>query len=570
MPPTPATPPKRTRAYTTTSGERVTKFNDGTETRVSTTPTTTTPVPPPTTDIPVAAIDGGTSPVQMPPTPTLPKDTSVVTEAKAASERIAQEGVNQAQANFDKENARTSDTEQRILQLMGIANTEGARRTQEEEARGVNQYSDSLRQLQETLLSQSQELDQFDLDNVNTIEQMRVEGSRKDITKRTFNAQSAEANLQMAVQRAGKVATARTTLAQIESTRGNLEQATEQVDKALKAIYEPVRQALQMEQFFLQRNDKRFDFAQQELSKARQTQIDRQFAEIDRAQSLSDSAVMSGYAGAEEIKQLTALSGDPVAQAAYAQGIVAQGAREMMALERMAKNASISASGLSSRKSLMDLALAGDLQAISQLGFDPGAPIRAKEAVEQDKILSNQISKQDDIIDRLTKVSSMTSAIKSSTGAFQNSFLRGLLPETTGETNVEGVGTINTGRMGSISGGLEAMQDKAAFLTEMNYLLAGEGFQQFSKLKEEGVNLTPVSELEFNKIMGSANMLSSAAQMKDGKIVGFGNLAPEVVQREINTMIAGAAKIRDEKAAIRAGVPYEELLMLQQSVQTAQ
>jgi len=567
MPPTPSPKIPRVKArYTTVDGRRMQSFSDGTSEQINL-PTkdqaaqlgSPTPAPSttPTTDIPVGAIDGAPTGLKL---PELPQISDAAGPAKTAAGAFLEKSQAEANTRLQQTEAKGTASENKVRELMGLANTESATRDKLEETRGVTGIEEQMRKAEESIASQIAEIDAFDLQNVTDLEGMRIEGSKRDLSKRTFGAQAAEFNLQRTIERAGMAAGLRATVAGNLALQGNLEAATEQVDKALKAIYDPIRQGLEMEKFFLQRNDVRLGEDRAEARELRMKGIDRQFKEIDRAQDLSDQAVMSGYAGASEIKQLTSLSGDPVAQAAYAQTIVAQGAREMMALERAAKNASISASGLSSRKALMDLAVAGDPKAIAQLGFDPGAPARQKLAMEQDKILSSQIDKQNNIIDRLTKVSGMTGAIKSSTGVIQSGFLTGLLPKG-------GAGAVTPG---DITGGFKGQQNKAEFLSEINYLLAGEGFQQFSKLKEEGVNLTPVSELEFNKIMGSANMLSSAAQMKDGKITGFGNLSPEVIQREINTMIQGAATIRDEKAAIRAGVSYEELLMLQQSVSTAQ
>jgi hypothetical protein len=497
--------------------------------------------------------------------PNVPNVQDTAPQAKTAAEQYLNQLQTEAQTRLQKSEQAGTESENKIRTLMGLQNTEADTRAKLEESRGVTSIENQMREAEQSIASQIAELDAFDLSNVTDLEAMRLDASRNDITKRTFGAQAAEFNLQRTVERAGMAAGLRATVAGNLALQGNLEAATEQVDKALKAVYDPIRQGLEMEKFFLERNDARLGADRAEARDLRMKAIDRQFQEIDRAQSLSDSAVASGYAGAAEIKQLTALSGNPTAQAEYAQQIVARGAREMMALERAAKNASISASGLSARKSLMDLALAGDQNAVRQLGFDPGAPARNKAMVEQDKILGSQIDKQNTIIDRLTKVSGMTGGIKASTGLLQSGFLQGMLQPTAKTTEIAGQ-TINTSGGFTAQSGFRTVQEKAEFLTEMNYLLAGEGFQQFSKLKDEGVNLTPVSELEFNKIMASANMLSSAAEMKDGKIVGFGNLSPDVIKREINTMIAGAAQIRDEKAAIKAmGVDaYYELLALQQ------
>lgn len=571
MPPAPTTAPKVKAKYTNIkTSERVTSFNDGTKTSAPTTPAIspvtapTSPVAPPTTNIPVGAIDGAPQGLQL---PDLPQISDAAGPAKTAAGAFLEKAQAQANIKLQETEGKGTASENKIRALMGLANTESATRDKLDDTRGVTGIEDQMRNAEESIARQIAEIDAFDLQNVTDLEGMRIDGSKRDLSKRTFGAQAAEFNLQRTVERAGMAAGLRATVAGNLALQGNLEAATEQVDKALKAIYDPIRQELEMEKFFLQRNDVRLGEDRAESRELRMKGIDRQFAEIDRAQDLSDQAVMSGYAGANEIKQLTALSGDPVAQAAYAQTIVAQGAREMMALEQAAKRASINASNASSaassvarRANLMELAVAGDPQAIAQLGFDPGAPARQKLAMEQDKVLSSQIDKQNNIIDRLSKVSGMTGAINSSTGVIKSGFLTGLLPSGGG-------GAVTPG---DITGGFRGQQNKAEFLSEVNYLLAGEGFQQFSKLKEEGVNLTPVSELEFNKIMGSANMLSSAAQMKDGKITGFGNLSPDVIRRELNTMIQGAATIRDEKAAIRSGVPYDELLMLQQSVSTAQ
>jgi hypothetical protein len=188
------------------------------------------------------------------------------------------------------------------------------------------------------------ELDQFDIDNVNTIESMRVDASRRDITKRTFNAQSAEANIQMAVQRANAVASTRATIAGIEATQGNLAAATEQVDKALKGIYEPIRQGMQMEMFFLQRNDKQFDAAQKELANVKMMGMQYELQQIERAESAVHDVVANGYARPGEIEELVKLSSDPQRQRAMAQVITNRGASQERNLRMEQMNMSIAAS----------------------------------------------------------------------------------------------------------------------------------------------------------------------------------------------------------------------------------
>lgn len=560
------TPKKQTRAYTTTSGERVTKYSDGTEKRVAATNPTaasiTTPTVPTGTQTPINIGAGipatmATSQTAGVTLPQVQQPLEVANEAKSFGQTYLDNLKSEAQARLAQAEAPVTAGEQNIRQLMGLANTESATREKLEKSRGVTDIEEKMRQAEQSIAQQIAAIDDFDDSTAFNTEEMRIDASRRDVTKATFGAQSAEYNLQRALQRRGQAAQLRATVAANAALQGNLELATEQVDKALNSIYDPIKQDLAMEQFFLQRNDKRFDTAQKEVSDLRLKQIDRQFAEIDRATNLVDSAVASGYASGEDIKKMTALSGNPKAQAEYALEVAGLGARERIALENMARNVSMQASAIAQRKNLMELAIAGDIEAIKQLNFDPGAPIRDKAKAELDKTLSSQIDQQKDVINRLTKVSQMTGAIKSSTGFIQSGFLTGMGSQR-GEREIPGIGSLP----GGIYGGLRGAQNKAQFLSEMNYLLAGEGFKQFSKLKEEGVNLTPVSELEFNKIMQSASMLSSAAEFKDGKIVGFGQLSPEVIQSEIQTMIDGAAKIRDEKAAIK-NVGYDAYIELQ-------
>lgn len=551
------TTPKRTKAYTTTAGERVTKFADGTETRVSANPAPTAPTAPANTPVDLASgipATVATAPASTLQAPPIVPPAEVANETKSFGQEYLNGLQADAQARLDQAQAPITEGERSIREAMGMLNTEADTRTKLEQSRGVTGIEQQMRQAEQSIAQQIAAIDDFDDSTVFNTEEMRIDASKRDITKATFGAQSAEYNLQRAIERRGQAAQLRSTVAANAALQGNLELATEQVDKALKSIYDPIRQDLAMEQFFLTRNDKRFDAAQKEVSDLRLKTIDRQFAEIDRATSLVDGAVASGYASGDDIKQMTALSGNPQAQAQYALQVAGRGAREKVALERMAANASIAASATSRRANLMDLAIAGDTQAIAELGFDPGAPARNLAEFEEDKALTAQIDQQNDIVGRLEKALGMTSSINASTGFVQSGFL-------SGQANRTGL-LERTPVIGKVVAGARGVQEKTEFLSEMQYLLQGEGFQQFSKLKEQGVNLTPVSELEFEKIMQSANRLNTLAEVKDGKIVGFGNVNPKVIEQEINTMIAGAAKIRDEKAAIK-NIGYETYLELQ-------
>lgn len=344
MPPAPTTAPKRTKAYTTTTGERVTKFSDGTEKRVAPIPAISpvtalpAPVTPPTTNIPVGAIDGAPQGLQL---PDLPQISDAAGPAKTAAGAFLEQAQAQADVKLKETETKGSASENKIRELMGLANTESATRDKLEDTRGVTGIEEQMRNAEESIARQIAEIDAFDLQNVTDLEGMRIDGSKRDLSKRTFGAQAAEFNLQRTVERAGMAAGLRATVAGNLALQGNLEAATEQVDKALKAIYDPIKQGLEMEKFFLERNDVRLGEDRAEARELRMKGIDRQFAEIDRANSVVDAAVASGGASPEEIKKMVDLSGDPVEQRNYAMSILARTNSADRALEVELKNIQI-------------------------------------------------------------------------------------------------------------------------------------------------------------------------------------------------------------------------------------
>lgn len=315
---------------------------------------------PPTADIPVAAIDAQTQPITLPEVTPPQVD---VAGAQAAAGSVLDAAQADARAKEAAAANALSESDRRIRETMGILGTESETRAQLEEQGGVNQFTQDVTQFTQRLRNQLAELDQFDLDNVNTLEQMRVDASKRDLTKRTYNAMSAEANIQNSVRRAGMVAQTRATIASVEVAQGNLKQATEQVDKALNAIYDPIRQGLALEMMFNERNYDQFTQAQKNSSDMKMAGIERQLADIDRAVNLSDSAVASGYATADDIQELVNLSSNPQAQAAFAVQILGKGARATVQLENAIKGRQYELLGLeilSENKKMADAAKAAE------------------------------------------------------------------------------------------------------------------------------------------------------------------------------------------------------------------
>jgi hypothetical protein len=471
------------------------------------------------TSIPVSAIESNApAPLAMPEIQLPQADIGGV---RSAGQQIIDRETQRAQAELAKAEAPVTESERQIRNAFGILSTESETRGELEKRAGVNQYSQDLQKFQQNLRRQMAELDQFDLDNVNTIEQMRVDASRRDITKRTFGAQSAEAGIQMAVQRAGMVASTRATIAGIEATQGNLQQAVQQVDKALEAIYAPVRMQMQMDMFFLERNDKRFDAAQKEAANARMMGIQQQMKDIDRATELTDMAVASGFASPDDISTMVGMSGNPVAQAEFAQQIVAKAQRQNRIMQQQQQAAQMNSIYLGNRAKLLELAMNGDPQSIQQLGYDPRilnggmATLEDIQNFEATKLSTNKT------LETIDRALSQSLGIKASTGAAQSVLGTSFAASTPFGQPLPGAK--NLARM--IPGvGLgvsyaETANQKMNLLSDVSFLTNDATFRKMIQLKQSGVTFGALTEGE-RKAIGAAadNLFSMLTVNDDGSI----------------------------------------------------
>jgi len=341
------------------------------------------------TNIPISAIENNApAPLQMPEMQLPQADIGGV---RSAGQQIIDRDIAEKEAIAQQREVPVTETERRIQESYGILATEEPMRQMKEEKFGVNQYSQDLQKFQQNLRRQMAELDQFDIDNVNTIEQMRVDASRRDITKRTFGAQSAEAGIQMAVQRANMVASTRATIAGIEATQGNLQQATDQVDKALEAIYEPVRMQMQMEMFFLERNDKRFDSAQSQLAQAKMMGMQYELGQIQSAEDAAREAMQSGFVTADEIQQMVGLADKPQELRNLADSIIGRGTKQMRDFQIWAQKTQIGIqqAGLDMRREeLAEQKLANAVAATQQMTKEGRAEVFASNEYKAAQVVS--------------------------------------------------------------------------------------------------------------------------------------------------------------------------------------
>jgi hypothetical protein len=309
---------------------------------------------------------------------------TAIAGAEQLTGTLQQQEAQRTQAEVQQAGAKLSDSERAIREAVGIIGTEGQARTQLEDSAGMTQMKNQLNQLSNQLFNQTNALRQFDVDNVNTIEQMRVDASKRDITKRTFGAQSAEAGIQMAVQRANMVGELYATQSSVQLLQGNIQQAAESIDKALQSIYEPKRQELQMEMMFFQRNGQLFDSAQNRAANARMEVIRQEQAQIDRAQDMIYNAVQNGYATADEVQEMVSLE-TPREQRELAQQIINRGAAQ----ERGLRLEQLALSLATSRAQLAKLSEPDANNQLLQSLFSGGQPTQSFQEFLADRNLAN-------------------------------------------------------------------------------------------------------------------------------------------------------------------------------------
>ncbi len=297
----------------------------------------------PTTAIPVSAIETtAPAPLTMPtPPPSTVNSQAAIASADQAIKSFQEQNLAFEQASVQKAAQKESETEQAIRNAVGLLGTESQVRNEMESQKGIPRMNEQLNNLTNQIIQATNNLREFDRFNVNEQNAMEVDASRRDITKRTFASMSREAQVKANVERANMAADIYALQSSSLVLQGNLQQATDMIDKALNAAYDPIRQELEMEKVFLQRNANRFDSAMTREANARLAVVEQQQAEIDRAIATVDAAVATGYASADDIKKMTSLSGNPEAQRAYAQSIIAKSAFDTMALDRAYKNAQI-------------------------------------------------------------------------------------------------------------------------------------------------------------------------------------------------------------------------------------
>jgi len=283
----------------------------------------------PSSGVPISAMESSAPALQMPEQPIStinPK--AAIASAEQITGNIQEQNLAYERANMERAAQKESETDRAIRESVGILGGESAKRAEFEKEAGIPEAQKQLREVSQRLASATAELREFDVQSLERMNMLEVEASKRDITKRTFASISREEHVQLGLQRARMVGNIYATQATAQILQGNITEATEAIDKALNAIYEPERQKLQMEKMFFQRNASRFDQSQTREANARLAVIQQQMKEIDRAINLTDAAVATGAATPQEIQEMVSLSDNPFEQARLASSILGRTAAE--------------------------------------------------------------------------------------------------------------------------------------------------------------------------------------------------------------------------------------------------
>lgn len=275
---------------------------------------------------------------------------------------------------------------------------------------------------------------------------------------------------------------------------------------------------------------------------------------IQQAMASVNSAVSSGFATADDVATMTALSGDPKAQKEYADKILAKGARtqylEALAATRAAANA-----------------------ARVNAATEAQGEAAAKAVTAQTAL---------DVIDVIKNNPLGMKAIAGSTGFGRTSFSTAMDAATAGFVGgtgvgagvgsvVPGLGTVAGGAFGGVTGFIggatvgtyAASKQRADVAAALGYLVNNETFAEMRRLKQSGVTFGSLTESERVAIGKSADALFSALEVDaNGAVTGV-TTSEENFQRLLNDFQAKQQQYLTEAQLVASGMSKEDYQAIQ-------
>jgi len=442
------------------------------------------------------------------------------------------------------QNNRTS-SENELRRLMGIEAQEGARKNEMYQDADIAGQERDYKRMVSRIRSKNAQISAGDDRAFMAQAQLEGQGQDSRLVGRNQNAVARD----RAIQRTAEAAELRAQVGVAELAQGDLESAIENIDRALEMEFAPIRKNIEMEMFFLNRIDRDYSDAKQEVTAARRDMLTSAKNELDTAQAMVMQAIATGGVNPQEAQELFNLRSNPQAQiqaATEIMGRVAQQDRALTTQEAALRNqqlrGSIANQGLSRRADLIALAGTGDPQAISELGYDP----RNLELSTPDLINIEETGAQlnKDLTDIRALIDNKL-AIKLSTGVMKGGFLSSFL-----ETGV---------------GMMPAKVIKEDFLNEIERFTGAYTLDNLIAKKAEGATFGALSDAELRVISSSASKLNSMLDKnpKTGLVQGLKG-SEKALQAGLDDFKSQILNAIDKNSA-RLGLTEEELQQIYNS-----
>lgn len=498
-------------------------------------PNTLTSTPQISNIIPVETV------IDNPPTTTPVAPPVIDTASVGASVNLANSYLKEASSRVKPEQQAYDATSAEIRGLMSKALGESPERQSLLEQAGIPDSQKQLDRMLSRIRFRSDSILQND--DKAFFDQVALEGQGSD--SRLVGRNQAAIARERAIQRTAEAAELRTSIAAADLLQGDIENATANVDAALKAKYDPIKQALAYEQFFLSEQKDFLTGAKKEEADARINLLKSQQKVLDDASQAVSNAVASGGLQPGELEAIMKLPPDQQQQAA--QEVLGRVAASDRALTRAAQSATIMNANLARERFeyekeqkglLIDSAMRGDETAIDTLGYDPRSiPGGVTAAAEYEK--ANAEIQQD--IDVMSALLSNDRGLKSASGALQSAALGGFFSGG----KADGAGTITrfVPGVGNVQGAIQTINDKQDFQSGLAYLVNSTTFDAIMDMRASGVTFGNMTEGERIAAGRAANELNAAMEIDEsGKVIGVNASEEKTRQMLSDIMIAYMAK----------------------------
>lgn len=302
------------------------------------------------------------------------------------------------------------------------------------------------------------------------------------------------------------------------------------------------------------------DQTQQLLDQA-QREYEQDNFQISQAVSSVNSAVASGFASADDVAAMTALSGDPVAQKEYADKIIAKSTRTQYL------------QALAATRSAANAAAAG--AATEEQGIAQAKAVTAQTALDViDVIKNNPLGIKAIAGSSALGRTALSVGFERAKGAFLGGTALGAGVGAgvglAGGPVTAGAGAVIGGTYGGVTGGIsglgagtyQASQQRSDVAAGLGFLVNSETFAEMRRLREQGVTFGSLTENERVAIGKSADALFSAMDVDEsGAVIGV-NTTEENFVRLLNDFQTKQQQYLTEAKRQAAGLTAEDLALI--------